>query len=326
MNARGKRISVQACRLQLSLGLAAALGCILCAQALAQPPSTTATAATAKAAEFATPQEAADALIKATAASDREALRKIFGPGIDSLLTPAEAVRDKKEAQRFVELAHEKQAVTIDAQNSDRATLLVGNDAWPLPIPIVRSGSAWHFDTAAGVREVLYRRIGENELDAILVCRGFVDAQREYARVKHDNINQYAQRIISTPGKEDGLSWKNPDGTWGGPVGPAVAKALEEGYTNKAQPFRGYYFKVLKKQGPAAPLGQLDFVVHGAMIGGFALAAAPAVYRVTGVKTFIVGFDGTVYERDLGPDTLKIFREMTRYNPDKNWTRTDDNW
>jgi hypothetical protein len=139
-------------------------------------------------------------------------------------------------------------------------------------------------------------------------------------------VNQYAQRIISSPGKHDGLAWQNPDGTWGGPVGEQIAKALEQGYTERSQPYHGYYFKVLKGQGPAAPLGQMDFVVKGAMIGGFALAAAPAQYRVTGVQTFIVGPSGVVYEKDLGPDTLKIFKSMDRFNPDKTWHPTGDEW
>jgi hypothetical protein len=139
-------------------------------------------------------------------------------------------------------------------------------------------------------------------------------------------VNQFAQKIISTTGKQDGLAWRNPDGTLGGPIGEGVAKALEQGYTNKSQPYHGYYFKILKGQGPNAPLGQMQFVVNGAMIGGFALAAAPAEYRVTGVKAFLVGYDGVVYQKDLGPDTLKIFKAMELYNPDKTWDRTDDNW
>jgi hypothetical protein len=143
---------------------------------------------------------------------------------------------------------------------------------------------------------------------------------------KHDGseLNQYAQRIVSTPGKHDGLAWQNPDGSWGGPVGETIAKVLQQGYAPNSPPFHGYYFKVLKGQGPAAPMGQMDFVVEGIMIGGFALAAAPAQYRVTGVQTFIVSHDGIVYQKDLGPDTLKIFKSMDRYNPDKTWQRTDD--
>jgi hypothetical protein len=155
-----------------------------------------------------------------------------------------------------------------------------------------------------------------------------VDAQHEYASEKHDGsgVNQYAQRIISTPGKRDGLAWRNADGTLEGPIAQGIAKALEQGYTNRGQPYHGYFFKILKGQGPAAPLGHMDFVVNGAMIGGFALAAAPAEYRVTGVQTFIVSYEGIVYQKDLGPNTLDTFKNMELYNPDKTWERTDDNW
>jgi hypothetical protein len=155
-----------------------------------------------------------------------------------------------------------------------------------------------------------------------------VDAQREYAMQKHDNaeVNQYAQRIISTPGKHDGLAWWNPDGSIGGPIAEGIAKALQQGYTNKTQPYHGYYFKILKGQGRAATLGQMDFVIEGAMIGGFALAAAPAEYRVTGVQTFVVSQNGVVYQKDLGPNTLKVFSAMQLYNPDETWRPTNDNW
>jgi hypothetical protein len=139
-------------------------------------------------------------------------------------------------------------------------------------------------------------------------------------------VNQYAQRIISTPGKQDGLAWQNSDGSWGGPVGEAVAQAIDQGYSSRGGPFHGYYFKVLKGQGPSARLGQLDYVIHGAMIGGFALVAWPAEYRVTGVQTFIVSYDGVVYQKDLGPDTAKIASAMDRYDPDSSWQETDDNW
>jgi len=201
----------------------------------------------------------------------------------------------------------------------------VGIDGWPFPAPIVMRNQKWYFDMKVGRQEILMRRIGQNELDAIAVCRGFVDAQKEYA--ENSPEHQYAQRIISAPGKKDGLYWKNPDGSPGGPMADAVAKAIQEGYSaNKPTPYHGYYFKVLTGQGPAANLGQLDFVTHGLMIGGFALVAAPAEYHVTGAKTFIVSHDGVVYQKDLGPNTLNIFRSMERYNPDKTWKATDDGW
>jgi hypothetical protein len=277
---------------------------------------------------FATPQAATDALIQGAKTYDVPKLTEILGPHSEDLLSSEDPVRDKNYAAEFVAKASEKTAVTVDEKNPARATVVVGNDDWPLPIPIVKKGSQWYFDTKAGREEMLLRRIGSNELDAIEICRGYVDAQLEYAMQKHDNteVNQYAQRVISTPGKHDGLVWKNPDGSLGGPIAENIADALQQGYTDKSKPYHGYFFKILKGQGPAAPLGQMSFVVEGAMIGGFALAAAPAEYRVTGVQTFIVSYEGVVYQKDLGPDTLKLFREMELYNPDKTWRPTDDNW
>jgi len=278
--------------------------------------------------KFATPQKAADALIQAAASYDVRGLEKILGPDSDDLFNSEDPVRDKNNAAEFVTKARQKTDVSVSPKNPAVASVLVGDDAWPLPIPIVKTGNEWMFDTKAGREEMLLRRIGSNELDAIEICRGYVDAQLEYAMEKHDGseVNQYAQRVISTPGKHDGLVWRNPDGSLGGPISEQIADALQQGYTNKSQPYHGYYFKILKGQGPAAPLGAMNFVVNGAMIGGFALAAAPAEYRVTGVQTFIVSYDGIVYQKDLGPDTLKIFSGMEVYNPDKTWHRTDDNW
>jgi hypothetical protein len=274
---------------------------------------------------FATPQQAGEALIQAADSYDVPALLEILGPDGKDLVA-SDPVEDKNRAVAFAKLAHEKNSVSIDPKNPARATLLAGPDDWPLPIPIVRKNGKWSYDSNAGRKEILFRRIGENEEDAIRVCRGFVEAQQDYALERHDgsDLNQYAQRILSTPGKHDGLAWQNPDGSWGGPVGEGVAKALARGYTEPVEPFRGYIFKVLKGQGPAAPLGEMDFVVGGSMIGGFALAAAPAQYRVTGVKTFIVSHDGIVYQKDLGPNTLAVFKGMERYNPDKTWQETDD--
>ena len=278
--------------------------------------------------EFDTPQQAVDSLLQAAGTFDVSALKEILGPDSADLVTSEDPVMDKDRAIAFAAKAKEKSSVEIDKQNPNHATLVVGNDDFPLPIPIVKQKGKWFFDTKAGREEILNRRVGENELNAIAICRGFDEAQHEYAQEKHDNskVNQYAQMIISTPGKHDGLAWQNPDGSWEGPVGETVAKALEQGYSNtgQPQPYHGYYFKVLKGQGPDAPLGQMDFVVKGAMIGGFALAAAPAQYRVTGVQTFIVGPSGVVYQKDLGPDTLKIFQSTDRYDPDKTWSVTDD--
>ena len=212
---------------------------------------------------FDTPQLAAEGLIQAIESFDVSVLKSILGPGSEDLVASEDAVQDKNRAVAFAAKAREKNSIEVDPKNPDKAVLSVGNEQWPLPIPIVKRKGKWYFDTKAGRDEILLRRIGANELDVIQICRGFVDAEKEYSLEKHDDsiVNQYAQRIISTPGKHDGLAWQNPDGTWGGPVGETVAKALEEGYSDKSKPFHGYYFKVLKGQGPAAPLGEIDFMV-----------------------------------------------------------------
>src|SRR6266536_1987060 len=278
--------------------------------------------------QFDTPKQAADALIQVAANFDVAAAKEILGPDSEEIVASEDPVQDKNRAAEFAAKAKERTSIEMDKKNPNLAILLVGNDNFPLPIPIVKRKGKWSFDTKVGREEILNRRVGANELNAIEICRGFVEAQHEYAQEKHDDskVNQYAQHVLSTPGKHDGLAWQNADGTWGGPVGEEVAKALEQGYTQQSQPqpYHGYYFKVLKGQGPAAPMGEMDFVVGGAMIGGFALAAAPAEYRVTGVQTFIVGHSGLVYQKDLGPDTLKEFKSMDKYNPDKTWKVTED--
>lgn len=300
------------------------------ADSIAAPPpkKVAAPAADAKQKQFNTAKEAADALVQAAASFDASALEEILGPDSADVIASKDPVADKNKALEFAAKAKEKIEVTPDPKNPNRAVVTVGNDDFIMPIPIVKQKGKWVFDMKAGHREILDRRIGTNELDAITICRGFVEAQEEYAKNKHDGakVNQFAQRMVSTPGKQDGLSWQNADGTWGGPAGEGIAHVLEQGYSKQGQPFHGYHFKVLKRQGPAAPGGEMDFLVGGTMIGGFALAAAPAEYRVTGVKTFLVGPDGVVYEKDLGADTLKAFEAMDRYNPDKTWKATDDDW
>src|ERR1700747_2591827 len=296
-------------------------------QAAPKPKEAAPTALQSQQKQFNSPKEAAENLVQAAEAFDVAALKEILGPDSADIVSSEDPVQDKNKALAFAAKAKEKNAIEIDKKDPNRAILLVGNDDFPLPIPIVKRKGKWSFDTKVGREEILNRRIGSNELNAIEICRGFVEAQHEYAQEKHDDskVNQYAQHVLSTPGKHDGLAWQNQDGTWEGPVGEEVAKALQEGYkAERGTPYHGYYFKVLTGQGPAAPMGEMDFVVGGAMIGGFALAAAPAEYRVTGVQTFIVGPDGIVYEKDLGPDTLKTFQSMDKYNPDKTWKVTED--
>ena len=307
---------------QLLLAMAAVtFVCVVAIGVAAQTATKPAAASAAKARTFATPEQAADALIDAAEKFDVAALTDILGPDAGDIIDTGEPVQDREIAAEFARLAREKKNVAVDKRTKSRAFLSIGNEDWPFPLPIVKRAGKWSFDAKAGRQEILYRRVGRNELDAIEICRGFVEAQHEYALIKREGsgVNQYAQRLISTPGKQDGLAWKNADGTWGGPVGENVARAIEKGYTAKDQPFHGYVFKVLKGQGPAAPLGKLYFVVKGVMIGGFALVASPAEYGVTGVKSFIVSHDGVVYEKDLGPQTLTVFRAMELFNPDKTW-------
>jgi hypothetical protein len=296
---------------------------------------------------FDTPQQAAEAVIKAAGDYDVPALMAIFGPDGEDFVSGGDPVQDKNNSIAFGKEAQAKNSIAmdsskpnqadivdqhgtsrVDVSQSNRATIIVGDEEWPFPVPLVRKNGKWYFDSKTGRQNILYRRIGANELDAIQVCRGYVDAQREYALTVHDDsgVNQYAQKIFSTPGKQDGLYWKNADGTSDGPIGEAVAKALEEGYTSGKSGFHGYYFKILKGQGPAAPMGKLTYVIEGIMIGGFALVAVPAEYRVTGVKTFIVNNDGIVYQKDLGPDSLNIVKKMELYNPDSTWQVTNDEW
>jgi hypothetical protein len=288
-------------------------------QSATQSPATQA----AKPKVFATAQQAADALIEAAKKYNIAALEEIFGSEGHDIIFSGEPVRDKEAAASFAEQAGKKKAVIKDPSRPDKAFLVltVGEEDWPFPVPIVKTKGTWAFDAAVGREELFRRRIGENELDAIDICRGYVEAQHDYALVKRKgyDVNQYAQHIIGTPGKQDGLAWQNADGTWDGPIGEIIARAIEQGYNPKAEPYHGYFFKVLKGQGPAAPLGEMDFVVNGAMIGGFALVASPAKYDLTGVKSFIVSHDGVVYERDLGPDSLSVFQSMERFNPDETW-------
>jgi DUF2950 family protein len=307
---------------QISKGFFALTLCCL----LALPVVTAQTTMERKPKQFATAEEAADALIDAAEKYDELGLAEILGPDSYDIIHTGEPARDREVAQKFAEQAKIKKAVKLQPKNPHRAILEIGDDDWPFAVPIVKVGRTWSFDSKAGRQELLYRRIGGNELDAIAICRGYVEAQHEYALTKRGTtgMNQYAQRIISTPGTQDGLAWQNADGTWGGPIGEKVAAAIAKGYSDRSEPYHGYFFKVLKGQGPAAPLGEMDFVVKGAMIGGFALVAFPAQYRLTGVQTFMVSHDGVVYQKDLGPKTVELANAIERFNPDKTWIPVQD--
>jgi len=271
---------------------------------------------------FDSPQQAADALVAAADTFDVHALEEIFGSDGDDIVLTGEYPQDRQMAADFAAKAREKTSVSVDPKRASRAFLLVGNEDWPFPVPIVKLGTKWAFDAQAGRQELFYRRIGINELDAIDICHGYVEAQYDYALQPRQEygVNQYAQRIVSSPGKQDGLAWQNPDGSWAGPIGEKIARVIEQGYSPGAEPYHGYFFKILKGQGPAAPLGEMDYVVKGIMIGGFALVAAPAEYGETGLKTFTVSQDGVVYQKDLGSATLNEFTKMDLFNPDLSWT------
>jgi Protein of unknown function (DUF2950) len=334
---KSRNASSDRSRAVVMLGAAALVSACACAFSAAQQPApkpaetgkpTAASVDTPSASvqAFNTPRSAADALVKAAGDFDELALTRIFGPDGKDIIFTGELPQDRKHALDFAQEAQEKLEVTVDPNTANRAFLLVGNEDWPFPVPLVKKGETWSFDSKAGREELLHRRIGANELDAIQICHGYVEAQALYAlqpRQGYD-VNQYAQRIISTAGTQDGLAWQNSDGTWGGPIGEKIAEAIEQGYDLKSEPYHGYFFKILKGQGPAAPLGQMDFMIKGMMIGGFALVAAPAEYDVTGVQTFIVSHDGVVYQKDLGIKTLDEFSKMELFNPDDSWTPVAD--
>lgn len=293
--------------------------------AVHQPPKKDVVKVAAPAAQtprkFETPQQAADALVKAAGDFNITSLIQIFGPAGSDVVFTGEFGQDRKNAAEFAAQAREKMRVSVDPKNATRAILVVGKEDWPFPAPLVKSGANWSFDAVAGKEELFYRRVGANELDAIQICRGYVEAQYQYAMQPREGyaVNQYAQRVISTQGKQDGLAWQNADGGWDGPIGEKIAHAIEQGYNLREEPYHGYYFKILKSQGEAAPMGKMDFVVKDVMIGGFALVAAPAIYGVTGIKSFIVSHDGVVYEKDLGVNTLEDFGKMEMFNPDLSW-------
>jgi hypothetical protein len=269
---------------------------------------------------YATPQEACDALVKA-AGSGLDAVRTLLGPGSTDVVRTGDAVEDQKLLADFNRRASEKTKLETDEANPDRVTLFVGADEFPFAIPLLRKNGRWHFDLQEGKTEIRNRIIGGNELDAIEICRGYVEAQEMYAETDWDGngVLEYAQKIASTEGKKDGLYWPGEDS----PVAEGFAKASAQGYvpgSNKG--YHGYLYKILLSQGPDAEDGERDYVVHGLMIGGFALVAWPAEYGVSGITTFLVNQSGVVYEKDLGPQTGALAKAMTKFNPDKSWNPT----
>ena len=275
---------------------------------------------------FETAQQAGDALVAAAQAFDVAALESIFGADGRDLFVSSDTVQDKNRATAFAAGAKERHKVT--RRSGEREPRVPVGRQRRLAVPRADRPARQDVGVRRAARDATRSSTAASAATNSTPsssAAGYVEAQHEYALTRHagSSVNQYAQRIISTPGKQDGLAWQNADGTWGGPIGEAVARAITEGYSDKAEPYNGYFFKVLTGQGPAAPLGEMDFVIKGVMIGGFALVAAPAEYGVTGVKTFMVSHDGVVYEKDLGTGTLAAFKAMTRFNPDKTWTPVD---
>ena len=271
-----------------------------------------------------TPQAAVDALVAAAKADDEKAALAVFGKAGEDIVSSGDKVSDDAIRKRFVESYDAKHQIAMDGDA--KATLVIGQNDYPFPVPLVRKAGLWSFDTEAGRREVLVRRIGRNELNAIQTSLAYVDAQDEYAaKDRGAGVGVYAQRFVSEPDKKNGLYWPTAAGEEESPLGELFAAASKQGYRagEGRTPYHGYYYKILTKQGPAAPGGAHDYVVNGKMIGGFALVAYPAEYRNSGVMTFLVNYDGTVYQKDLGRDTTALAEEMTAYNPDKTWTKAD---
>jgi len=274
---------------------------------------------------FPSANAAMEALYTAVKSGDTDALIEIFGPGGKELVLSGDQVQDKNGRQTFVDRYDQMHRLVPDSEHSD--TLVIGAENWPMPIPIVEANGAWFFDTASGKQEILYRRIGKNELAAIETCHVLVEAQTEYGSEPRDGSskNLYAAKFISDPGKQNGLYWKAGDND-ASPIGPLIADAAAQGYKGaeaKNSPYQGYFFRILTRQGAAASGGAQDYMVQGRLERGFAFVAYPAEYRNSGVMTFIVDKDGVVYQKDLGPNTASVAKAMTTYNPNKTWKQVE---
>jgi hypothetical protein len=278
---------------------------------------------------FGTPEAAVEALVKAFRNTDEAKsytdLYTLFGTGSGTVISSGDKVADREIRAKFLRLYDEKNRLEMTGER--KAVIHVGNNDWPFPIPIVKAGKNWQFDMKQGKEEILSRRIGANELDAIQTCLAIVDAQREYAATDWDGdgLLEYAQKLQSTGGKKDGLYWEVTPGEKPSPLGPLLAKARSEGYKKgeKPVPYHGYFFRILTEQGKDAHGGAYSYLVKDSMVGGFALVAYPASYGVSGVKTFIVNHEGVVYEKDLGAKTAKRASSMKAFNPDKTWEKAE---
>ena len=280
---------------------------------------------------FSSPDEARQALIGAAQAKDQSAMKAIFGSVLCEL-EPGDPVEQTAEFDHFAR--HVQEGTEIIKQGDEKAILAIGAEKWPFPVPIVKKGNSWRFDTEAGREEILCRRIGHNELLAINVCHAYAEAQREYYTMPEPDgvqLPKYAQHMISSSGRKNGLYWPTAAGEKESPLGLLVAKAKEEGYMQKRKagesgprPFHGYYFHILKQQGPSAPGGKYNYIINGNMVAGHALVAYPARWGVSGVMTFIVNQRGRVYQKNLGPKTTEIARKMKSYNPDLTWKLVEE--
>jgi len=277
--------------------------------------------------QFGSPEQAIDALVSAVRNDDIAAFDKILGKGARALISSGDAVADAEGRKAFVDEYDGKHQLD---RNGETVTLSVGNDDWPFPIPLRHEAAGWRFDLAVGLDELLNRRIGRNELDTQEVMLAYVDAQNDYATQFHDGLklHAYAQKFMSSEGRQDGLYWPVEEGQPESPLGPLIAEAVAAGHRYGAagaapEPYHGYFYRILKSQGPHAPGGAYDYVANGVMIGGFALVAYPAKYGASGVKSFIINQDGVVYEKDLGPKTAEIAKAMTSFDPDPGWTKDE---
>jgi Protein of unknown function (DUF2950) len=275
--------------------------------------------------QFGTPEVAVEALVAAARSGDERAILKVLGPEGQPIVSSGDPVADSNIRQDFVSAYDAKHAIEMEGDGTQ--TLVIGNDDWPFPIPLVNQGGQWQFDTLAGLDEILRRRIGRNELSAIQVSLAYVEAQNEYASLDPAGLGRgvYAQRIVSRPRKKDGLYWPSASGEEPSPLGELAAQAAAEGYKPGGTPipYHGYYYRILTRQGPAASGGAYDYLVKGKMIGGFALVAYPAEYGNSGIMTFMVNQDGNVFQKDLGPRTAKLVRKINAFSPDDSWTRID---
>jgi hypothetical protein len=274
---------------------------------------------------FPSAEAAARSLLDAAAADDAAALNLMLGPDGKEIVDSGDPVQDRNRRALFVEKARQSMKVQPDPSDSALAVILVGNDDFPFAVPVRHTDGQWRFDTEDGKREILARRIGGNEIDAIQLCGAYVDAQQQYASEDHDRsgVHQYAQRFISSPGKRDGLYWPEAEGVPSSPIAKLVTEAAEEGYDTSGEkpvPYHGYYFQILTGQGPGAGGGAEEYTVNGLTIGGYGLVAWPAEYGASGMKTFLVNQSGVVYEKDLGPATSSLAKAMKVYNPDATWT------